>query len=323
MTADLLVTAGATDAVSTAQRAEELGYGSIWLAELWGSAAPVTLGTIAATTDEIGLGTAILNVYSRSPAVLAMTAATLDDVSDGRFRLGVGTSTAKAVEDLHGMTFERPVRRAHETIELLRAFLEGSGAVSYDGELFTAADFPSLEREIPVYHAALGQANRRVVARLCDGWIPHNIPFSELPEAFEYIVDHLPEDRSPEDVTVTPYVPSAVDEDSDAARDVIRGHVAYYVGSGEGYRRAVGGQYPDEADRIHESWRDGDRAAATEAVTDEMVADLGIAGTAESAREQLASLEAGVVDRPMVVIPANASAEVQERTMEALAPNGG
>lgn len=323
MTADLLVTAGAGDAVLTAQRAEELGYGSIWLAELWGSAAPVTLGTIAATTDEIGLGTAILNVYSRSPAVLAMTAATLDNVSDGRFTLGVGTSTAKAVEDLHGMAFERPVRRAHETIELLRAFLEGSGAVSYDGELYSAADFPSLEREVPVYHAALGRANRRVAARLCDGWIPHNIPFSELPDAFEYLVEHLPGDRSRDDITVTPYVPSAVDEDPDAARDVIRGHVAYYVGSGEGYRRAVAERYPDEADRIHETWREGDRAAATAAVTDEMVADLGVAGTEETAREQLATLEEGVVDRPMVVIPANASDEVQDRTIEALAPDGG
>jgi alkanesulfonate monooxygenase SsuD/methylene tetrahydromethanopterin reductase-like flavin-dependent oxidoreductase (luciferase family) len=159
------------DPTGLAVRAEELGYDGVWLGELWGESSVVRLADIAARTDDVGLGTAILNVFSRSPAVLAMTAATLDRVSGGRFRLGVGTSTRKAVEDLHGMDSEdpNPVRRAHETIELARAYLEPGGRVDYDGEVFDVQDFPPLGVDVPVYRAALGRANRRVVARLCDG----------------------------------------------------------------------------------------------------------------------------------------------------------
>ncbi len=322
MSHDLLLPHLGRDPTELAVRAEELGYRSAWIGELWGSASPVKLTEIACRTDDLELGSAVLNVYSRSPAVLAMTAYTIDRVSEGRFTLGVGTSTAKAVEDLHGMPFDRPVRRAHETIELVRAFLEGSGRVDYDGELLSAADFPSLGHGVPIYHAALGEANRRVVARLCDGWIPHNVPFPDLQEAFDYVVDNLPADRDPGDVTVAPYVPAAVSDDPEEARDAVRGHVAYYVGNGEGYKRAVGRRFPEAADRIQELWQAGDRPEATAAVTDEMVAALGVAGTPDGAREQFRALLAmDVVDRPMVTIPNNAAGQLGERTIEALAPD--
>ncbi|WP_306056048.1 LLM class flavin-dependent oxidoreductase [Natronococcus wangiae] len=313
---------GDDDQADVAVRAEELGYDAVWIGELWGESGVVRATEIAARTDKIGLGTAILNVYSRSPAVLASTAASLQRVSDGRFALGLGTSTPKAIEDLHGMAFDRPVRRAHETIEIVRAFTAGDGPVAYDGELLEVADFPSLDAPTPIYHAGLGRANRRVVGRLCDGWIPHNIPFSRLEEAFEDVAAAARErDRDPDEITVAPYVPSAVGEDPEEARDVLRRHVAYYVGSGEGYRRAVGTRFPDEADRVAEAWRDGDRTAAASAVTDEMVADLGVAGAPEEAREQLERLVAETnVDHPIVVVPDPASSEIAELTIDALAP---
>jgi 5,10-methylenetetrahydromethanopterin reductase len=309
--------------VDFALRAESLGYDSLWVPELWGSSSVVQLAECAVRTDEIELGTAILNVFSRTPAVLAMTAATLDELSDGRFTLGVGTSTQKAVEDLHGMDFDNPnpVRRAHETIELTKAFLVGEGRVSYDGEVFHAADFPPLGADVPIYHAALGTANRRVVARLCDGWIPHNIPFPELSDAFEYVAEHTKENgRDPEEITVAPYVPAAVADDSQEARDAIRGHIAYYAGSGSGYERAVSSRFPDEAERVAAEWRDGNRAAAAAAVTDEMVSALGVAGTPDEAREQLRELTSmKAIDHPLLVIPSNAT-ELAEQTVEELAP---
>ncbi|WP_255149858.1 LLM class flavin-dependent oxidoreductase [Halorarius halobius] len=321
MTRGLLLPQVGDDPVELAVRAEELGYGSAWLGELWWRSSPVTLTQIATRTDDIGLGTAILNVFSRSPAVLAMTAASIDRVSDGRFTLGVGTSTAKAVEDLHGMPFDRPVRRAHESIDLVRRFLSSEGQVEYDGELFDVADFPSLGADVPVYHAALGPANRRVVARLCDGWIPHNVPFPKLDEAFDYVREHTPADRDADDITVAPYVPSAVADDPEAARDAVRGHVAYYVGNGEGYRNAVAEQFPEEAERVAAAWRDGDRETAAGRVTDEMVAALGVAGTPEEAREQFAAIESmEVVDQPLVTVPSNAT-HLAEGTVEALAPD--
>ncbi|NKE34286.1 LLM class flavin-dependent oxidoreductase [Natronococcus sp. JC468] len=306
-----------------AVRAEELGYDDVWLPELWGESGVVRATEIATRTNELGIASAILNVYSRSPAVLAMTAASLQRVSDGRFTLGVGTSTRKSVEDLHGESFDRPVRRAHETIELVRAFTAGEGRVDYDGELLAASEFPSLEAPTPIYHAGLGPVNRRVVGRLADGWIPHNIPFSRLEDAFEEVAEAARErDRDPQEITVAPYVPAAVSEDLDAARDAIRGHLAYYVGSGEGYRRAVGSAYPDEAARIAEAWREGERGAAADAVTDEMIADLGVAGTPADARERLESLVADtVIDYPIVVVPEPASSAVTELTIETLAPD--
>ena len=310
-------------------RAEELGYDSVWMGELWGTSSVVSLSELAVRTDEIGLGTAIVNVYSRTPAVLAMTAATLDRTSGGRFTLGVGTSTRKAIEDLHAMDWAdpNPVRRAHETIELTKQFLEGEGRVDYEGEVFHTADFPSLDTAVPVYHAALGKANRRVVARLADGWMPHNVPFPDLEESFEYIAEHAREDgRDPDDISVAPYVPAAVADDASEARDAVRGHIAYYVGSGEGYERAVAMRFPDEASEIAAHWRgDGrerDRGAAKGAVTDEMVEALGVAGTPETARERLREvIGLDVIDEPMVAIPQNASAEMVDRTVEELSPD--
>jgi alkanesulfonate monooxygenase SsuD/methylene tetrahydromethanopterin reductase-like flavin-dependent oxidoreductase (luciferase family) len=306
-----------------ARRAEALGYDGLWLGELWGASAVVRLAEIAARTDEIELGTAILNVFSRTPALLAMTAATLDDVSGGRFRLGVGTSTKKAIEDLHGLKWDdpNPVRRAHETIALTKAFLDGGGRVEHEGEIFEVADFPALDADVPVYHAALGEANRRVVARLCDGWIPHNVPFSLLAEHHEYIREHADEAGRSDQIDVAPYVPAAVDEDPETAKDVIRGHVAYYVGNGTGYERAVAERFPDAASTIATAWQSGDRDAATAAVTDAMVDALGVAGTPAQARAQFEAVaEIDCVTRPMVTVPSNADEAMADRTIEALAP---
>lgn len=321
MSTGLLAQPAALDVPSTAERAESLGYDRIWTGELWGRDSFVALTAAAERTETIGLATAIVNVYGRSPATLAQAAATLDDVSDGRFALGLGTSTAKAIEDLHGMAFENPARRLHETAELVRAFLDADGRVEYDGECFDVADFPALGADVPVYAAALGPAMRRATGRTAEGWLPHNIPFERLPEAFETIAEAAREaGRDPEAFHVAPYVPCAVADDPDDARDEIRGHIAYYVGSGEGYRRAVADAYP-EAEDVADAWQNGDRGAARNAVTDEMVAALGVAGTPSQAREQLDAVrEVSVIDEPIVVIPAATDPDVADRTIEALAP---
>ena len=317
----LLPDTDAVDATALGERAAGLGYDAVWAPELWGGDAFVRLTDLAHRTEEVRLGTAIVNVYSRSPAAIAQASATLQEVSGGRFTLGLGVSTPKAIEDLHGLEFERPARRAHETIDLVRQFSGGEGRVNYDGELVSVADFPALETEVPIYYAALGPANRRVVGRLADGWIPHNVPFGRLEEAFEVVAETAREaGRDPDEITIAPYVPSAVSEDPDEARDAIRGHVAYYVGSGDGYRRAVGAAFP-EADAVAEAWREGDRREAAARVTDEMVDALGVAGTPEDARQQLETLEAETpIDHAIVVVPAQAAGELTDSTVEALAP---
>ncbi|MFC7045959.1 LLM class flavin-dependent oxidoreductase [Halobacteriaceae archaeon GCM10025711] len=306
-----------------ATRAEALGYDSVWLGELWGTDAFVTLADVAARTDSVTIGTAIVNVFSRTPAALAQAAATVDRVADGRMVLGVGTSTPTAVENIHGMAFDRPVRRAHETIAIAKRLLGGDDRVTYDGELLSVDGVPPLDADVPVYHAALGPANRRVVGRLADGWIPHNVPFPDLGDAFETVAETAEEaGRDPDAIEVAPYVPAAVSDDPGEARDAIRGHLAYYVGSGEGYRRAVAGRFPDQADRIAAAWQDGEHGEAAGHVTDSMIDALGVAGTPEMARDQLRDLaDHPVIDRPLLTVPNQAAADLAEETMEALAPS--
>jgi 5,10-methylenetetrahydromethanopterin reductase len=327
MPTDLLLPDSTTlDATDLAVRAEDLGYDGIWLGELWGASSVVQLTDIANHTTDVELGTAIVNVFSRSPAVLAMTAASLDRVSEGRFKLGVGTSTEKVVTDLHGMAWDdpNPIRRAHETIELTKAYLGDEGRVDYTGEVFGVQDFPSLDVDVPIYHAALGDANKRVVARLCDGWIPHNVPFPDLEDAFEYIHEQMDDAGREATIDVAPYVPAAVDDDPEAAKDVVRGHVAYYVGNGRGYERAVAQRFPEDASAVADAWRSGDRSEAAERVTDEMVEALGVAGTPNEAREQFRAVsDIDCVSRPMVTIPSNADDGTVERTIEELAPSAG
>lgn len=322
MPTGILVPMDVDDVAGFAERAESRGYDSVWTGELWGQDAFVTLTQAATATDSVRLGPAIVNVYGRSPATLAQAAATLDAAADGRAVLGVGTSTPKAIEDLHGLPFANPPRRLHETVELTKEFLDGDGRVTYEGECFEVADFPPLGADVDVYAAALGPANRRATGRTADGWLPHNIPFEQLDEAFEVIAETARDaGRDPEAIDVAPYVPAAASEDPDAASGAIRGHLAYYIGSGEGYRRAVATAFPEAADAVAEAWRSGDRDDARAAVTDEMVAALGVAGTPEEAREQLTDIAAlDAIDEPLVVIPDGAGEELRNATVDALAP---
>lgn len=322
MPTGILVPNDEADIPAFAARAESLGYDSVWVNELWTRDAFIALTQAATQTEDIRLGTAIVNVYGRSPATLAQAAATLERAAGDRIILGLGTSTKKVVEDLHGMTFDNPIRRLHETTELTREFLRGQGRVSYEGKMFEVADFPALGSGVPVYTAALGPAARRATGRTADGWLPHNIPLSTLNSAFETIAETAEEvGRDPAEIQTAPYVPAAVDDDPERARDALRGHLAYYIGSGEGYLRAVASEY-EEAEAIAEAWSAGERGEARELVTDAMVSDLGVAGTPADAREQWeAVLEIDVVDEPLVVVPNGVRQELKEQTVAALAPS--
>jgi alkanesulfonate monooxygenase SsuD/methylene tetrahydromethanopterin reductase-like flavin-dependent oxidoreductase (luciferase family) len=307
------------DPVAVAESAAGLGYDRFYAGELWGSDAFVELAR--AGSVDIGLGTAIANVYSRTPATLAQAAATLQRQAEGDVVLGLGTSTPRAVESLHGLSFDRPVRRLHESAELAGLLLRSGSAVEYDGEVVGADGAPGFDVDVPVYTAALGAAARRATGRVADGWIPHNIPFDRLSAAFETVAAAARErDRDPDDITVAPYVPAAVADDPASAQAALRGHVAYYVGSGAGYRRAVGDVFPEAAAAIAEAWQAGNRDGARAAVTGEMIDSLGVAGTPAAAREQFAAiLDRDVIDAPIVVVPRNAT-DLATQTLEALAP---
>ncbi|MFB6309979.1 MAG: LLM class flavin-dependent oxidoreductase [Salinirussus sp.] len=323
MTTGILMPEDQDDVEPFADRAAALGYDGLWVTELWGRDAFVALTRAAEYTTDLDLGTAIVNVYGRSPATLAQAAATVADGADGEVRLGLGTSTAKAIEDLHGMAFDNPPRRLHETIELTKEFLSSDGRVEYDGKLFDVADFPSLESPLPVYAAALGPANRRATGRVADGWLPHNIPFDKLADSHETIAEAAREvGRDPSDITVTPYVPCAVSDDAEEAEALVRNHLAYYLGSSDGYKNAAALSFPEAADTVADAWRSGDRDDARAAVTEEMLQQLAIVGTPGVARERYDDLiDQDVVDNLIVTLPIGIEEDIRDQTLETLAPS--
>jgi alkanesulfonate monooxygenase SsuD/methylene tetrahydromethanopterin reductase-like flavin-dependent oxidoreductase (luciferase family) len=234
--------------------------------------------------------------------------------------LGLGASHPGFVEGLHNVDYQRPVRRSHETIELIRALSQRMNPVEYEGQLFEVEGFAPLDEPFPIYNAALGPANRRATGRLADGWIPYLLPKSQLDAAFDDVATAAREaGRDPADITVTPQILAAVDDDPAVAREPIRDYVATYIGNYGAYRRIIAEDFPDATEAVAEAHEAGDEAAARASVTDEMLAEFGVAGTPESARSQLRDVLAiDAVDRVIVYPPAGISADMLDRTVDKL-----
>src|SRR3989442_2356119 len=158
------------------ERAEALGFDSVWVPEAWGTDAISLLGALAARTQRIRLGTGIVNVFSRTPALLGQTAATLDLISNGRFILGLGTSGHQVVSGWHGMRFDRPLQRMRETVEIVRRVLRQE-RLRFDGEIFTLDQGLKLlarpvRPTVPIFLATLTPAGLRLTGEVADGWVP-------------------------------------------------------------------------------------------------------------------------------------------------------
>ncbi|MFB6142045.1 MAG: TIGR04024 family LLM class F420-dependent oxidoreductase [Halorientalis sp.] len=313
--------------VDQAQRGEDLGYDRAWLPETWGRDAVTTLATIAERTDGIGIGTSIVPIYSRSPALLGQTAATLQEVADGRFRLGLGPSGPVVIENWHGMDFERPLRRTRETVEITKQVLSGE-RVEYDGDFFDLSGFrlrcDPPDPVPPVDAAGMGPKAVELAGRFADGW--HALMFTreglaERMADFERGGDLGDRDRADQRVTVS--LTCCALEDRDRARDLVRQHICFYVGGmGTYYRDSLARQGHEEtAHAIHDAWAEGDREAAMAALDADLLDELAVAGTPEEAHERLAAFE-GIegVDAVSVSFPRGAEPEEVLATMEALAP---
>lgn len=315
------------DQVEYAVRADELGYERVWLAETWGRDAVTTLATIATRTDDIGIGTSISSVYSRSPALLGQTAATLDEASGGRFRLGVGQSAPPFNEMWHGIDHDRPFRRIRETIEIVREVLSGD-VVDYDGDIFDLSGFrlrfdpPSPPPRIDA--AAMGPKAVELAGRFADGVHTTMVTPDGLAESIEHLERGLElGGRDREDVRVMVGFPCCVLEDGQRARDRTRHHIAFYVGSmARAYHDHLARQgYESEADDIVRLWMTGEQDQAEAAISDPMLDELAVAGTPSRARERLEEWEAiEAVDAVVPVLPVHTPVEENLSTIEALAP---
>ena len=306
---------------------ERLGYDRVWMPETWGRDVVTVLATIAAHTDDIGIGTSIANVYSRSPALLGQTAATLQEASDGRFRLGLGPSGPILVEGWHGVPYERPLRRTRETIAIVRQVLDGE-ELEYDGDIFQLAGFrlrqDPPETPPPIDAAGLGPKSVELAGRFGDGWHALLVDPDGLRERLtDFRRGAKLGNYSPDDQRVTVGLTCCALADRERARRLVRGHLVFYVGAmGTFYREALAQQgYEDEANTIAQRVGSGDHEGAMEAVTDELLDSFAVAGTPEECRERLRQFETiDGVDAVSVSFPRGAEREEVGATIDALAP---
>ena len=284
------------------QEAERLGFDSVWVAEAWGTDAVSVLGWLAARTERIKLGSAIMQIPGRSPANTAMTAATLDLLSGGRFLLGLGTSGPQVVEGLHGQPWGKPLGKTREYVEIVRAALsrqvvEHHGdhyRIPWDGPGATGLGKPlklmlrPLRAEIPIYLAALGPKNVALAAEIADGWLPIFVDPERFGDAFGPSLAAAPPDF---EIAATASV--LVGDDVEALRDALRPHVALYVGGmgakGRNFYNSLVRRYgwEDEAERIQELYLAGRQREAIAAVPDALVDAVALVGPKKRIAERL------------------------------------
>jgi coenzyme F420-dependent oxidoreductase len=330
---DVFLSVGAQPSLSAlvgqATLAENLGYDRVWMPESWGRDAVTVLSTIAGETDDVGIGSCILPVYSRSPALLGQTAATLQEASAGRFRMGVGPSGPIVIENWHGMEYGNPLRRTRETIEVTRQVLSGE-EVEYDGEYVDVGGFrlrcDPPDPAPPIDAAALGPKATELAGRFADGWLPGAYTgdgFRQRVADYERGLDLGDRDR--EDTRVTLSLTCAVnDDDPERAREIVVQHTAFYIGGmGTFYRDALARRgRKDLANDIYDAWQDGDREHAMDRVREELYGELCFGGTASEVREAVDRCADDLenADAVSISFPRGADVGEIEATMDALAP---
>jgi F420-dependent oxidoreductase-like protein len=313
---------GAAEQVAEAER---LGFDSMWTAEAYGSDALTPLAWWGASTERIALGTSICQISARTPAAMAMAAMSLDHLSGGRFRLGLGASGPQVVEGWYGRPYPRPLARTREYVEIIRKIWARDVPVEYQGEFYQLpykggsdlgkplkSTVHPLRSDIPIYLGAEGPRNVAMTAEIADGWLP--LFFAPKDNAFYR--DALAEGfgregarRSFDDFDVAAVVPVVVMDDVEAAADAVRPMLALYAG-GMGAKDAnfhldvfarMG--YEAECRKIQELYLVGDKKRAIAAVPTAMVEDIALIGPKEKIRDDLAKWEESVVSTLVVSGP--------------------
>ena len=301
------------DVAGLAAEAERAGFDSVWVSETWGSDGAVLLGWIAAHTERIGLGAGILQMPARSPTATAMAALTLDHLSDGRMRLGLGVSGPQVAEGWHGSPFAEPVERTREYVAIVRDVLRREAPVTSPGPNYPLPlpgeqgkplkpNVRPLRSDLPVYLAAMGPRNVALAAEIADGWIPF-LYSPDQPAAFADALAVGIGRRDPAlgELDVAPMVPVAFDPDLASCRDEVRPLLALYAGgmgsAGANFYKDLVTRYGfgEAANAIQEAFLAGRRTEATGLVPDEMIDELCLVGSVEQVRDRLhAWREAGV-----------------------------
>src|SRR5262250_2569309 len=309
--------------VPLVQEADRLGFHSVWSAEAYGSDAVTTLTWVAAHTTRIGVGTAIMQIPARSPALTATTAITLDQLTGGRFLLGLGVSGPQVIEGWHGVPFGKPLARTREYVEIVRSVWRREKPVEFKGQYYqipyVGADATGLGKplksilhgrpDIPIYLAAIGPKNVALAAEIADGWLP--IFFS--PQRLDVLRSSLDEGfsragggKSLAQFDIAPTVPVVVGDDVAACRAAVKPRLALYVGGmgarGRNFYNDIARRYgyEDAAKRIQDLFLGARKDEATAAVPDALVDEVALCGPPSRIREQLAEWKSSGVTTIMV-----------------------
>ena len=312
----------ASEIVECAQLAESLGYDSVWMAEGHGGDQFAVLAAVAAQTERVKLGTCISSVFVRSAPTIAMSAAVVDQLSGGRFILGLGSSHKVQVEPEHGVPYAKPVTRVRETAEVVRRLLR-DGRVSFQGETVTIEKyelwFEPLRPSLPIYFSGVRPTMIGVCGEEADGVILVFTTLDTGAKARQHIAAGAEiSGRDPGAVDVTSLIPTAVADDPADAFDALRPGVAMYTGFFPRYNRMATEQgFGDEAAAIAEAWARGDHEAANRAVSDAHIGSVCIAGTPAQCRERIAAYHASGIDLPMIA-PMATGPNAKEMTQTAI-----
>ncbi len=298
--------AGPTDGVALAQEAERLGFDSVWTAEAYGSDAVTPLTWVGALTSKIKLGTAILQMPARTPAMTAMTAATLDLLSGGRVLLGLGLSGPQVVEGWHGQPYGRPLVRTREYIEIVRRIWAREAPLDYQGEEYhiplrggTGLGKPlkliihPLRQRIPIYLAAIGPKNIELAGEIADGWLPIFFSPSREQVYLAPLETGLAKRQSSEPFDIAPTVTVVLGQDAQACRDFVKPMLALYIGGmgarGKNFYNDLVCRYGYEAaaHKIQDLYLAGRKHEAAAAVPDALVDEVALCGPKERIAELL------------------------------------
>jgi len=300
------------------KEAESLGFDSVWTAEAYGSDAVTPLAWIGAQTTRIRLGTAIMQIPARTPAMAAMTAMTLDGLSGGRFILGLGPSGPQVVEGWHGVRYGKPLTRTREYIQIIRTILRREEGAEFHGEEYdlpyTGPGATGLGKplksilhgraDLPIYTAAISPAGVKVAAELADGFFPVWMS----PDKWSVFAPHVEEGfkkagggKSIANFDVAPFVTCVMGDDIAKCRNAVKPMLALYIG-GMGarnknfyndYAKRLG--YEEAAEKIQDLFLDGKKIEAMAAVPDSLVDEVALLGPRERIRDRLAAWKASPV----------------------------
>jgi alkanesulfonate monooxygenase SsuD/methylene tetrahydromethanopterin reductase-like flavin-dependent oxidoreductase (luciferase family) len=309
-----------------AELADDLGYDSFWLPEAWGYEIFSLLAEMAVRTKRIKLGTGIVNVFSRTPGLVAMSAATVDEISEGRFILGLGTSGKRVIEGFHGRPFDKPLTRVRDVIRVTRVLL-GGGKLSDAGAEFATRPF-RLEMKptrstVPIYVAALRQKAIEQIGECADGWMPTFWPYEKLAEGRAWIATGATRAGRDPDRIVTAPITSALPMGGTAGVDMARQIISFYIGGmGDYYVELLTRfGFEEECKKIAALYQDkATRPQAAAAVSDRMIEALAVTGDPSACMDESRRRRSFGIDLPILNLPTNMPWEVVEGFIRAMAP---